>query len=193
MLARFASVAACALALTVASPAAAQAASRAFVDGPGDVWVSTASGATQVPDRDQGDILRTTFTHGQHQVVVRTAFAQLNRDGRILVFTRLRTNTGDVLELSLTATPDRWRGRTLLSTPRGADVECRRPVSHSIDYASNVAVVRLPGTCLDNPRTVQAKFGVATWNTARRVFVDNPINHGPTENLPPYTAPVRVG
>jgi len=43
------------------------------------------------------------------------------------------------------------------------------------------------------PPHVQAKFGVATWNKAQRVFTDNPVNHGPTDRLPPYTAPVRVG
>lgn len=188
MLARLASVAACALALTVLGASTAQAASRTFVDGPGDVWV----GNTQVPDRTQGDILRTTFTHSQHQVVVRTAFAELKREGHIMVFTRLRTNTGEVRELSLIATPNRWRGVTDLSTPRGVTVKCRRPISHTIDYAANVAVVRVPRVCLDNPRTVQAKFGVATWNKIRRAFVDNPINHGNTEHLPPYTAPVRV-
>ena len=189
MLARLASVAACALTLTVAAATTAQAASRSFVDGPGDVWV----GNTQVPDRDQGDILRTALSHAQHGVIVRTAFAELNREGHILVFTRLRTNTGDVFDLQLTATPNHRRGQTLLTTPRRDNVACRTPISHTIDYAANVAVVRVPRTCLGNPRTLQAKFGVATWNTARRVFTDNPINHGSTENLPPYTAPVRVG
>jgi len=187
MLVRLASIAACALALTVVSPATAQAASRTFVDGPGDVW----AGAVKVPDRDQGDILRTTFTHSQRQVVVRTAFADLRRQGRILVFTRLRTNTGQVRKLSVTATRNQWRGQAMLLTRRGAPVRCR--ISHTIDYAANVVVVRLPRTCLDNPRTVEAKFGVATWNKAQRVFTDNPINHGSTDNLPPYTDPVRVG
>jgi hypothetical protein len=192
MLVRLAGVVACALALAVVSPATAQAASRTFVDGPGDVWTGDEAQASQVPDRDQGDILRTAFTHGQHRVVVRTAFSELNREGRILVFTRLRTNSGDVVELTLTAARHHWRGRTSLSTPRGVPVECPGRVSHSIDYAANVAVVRVPRACLGNPRTVQARFGVATW-TGRRAFVDNPVNHGPTNNLPPYTAPVRVG
>ncbi len=189
MFARLAGVAACALALTVVGATSAQAASRTFADGPGDVW----AGNTQVPDRTQGDILRTTFTHGQHQVVVRTAFADLKREGRILIFTRLRTNTGAVRELSLTASRNHWRGQASLSTRRGAPVECTAKISHSFDYDTDVAVVRVPRICLDNPRTVQARFGVATWDAAQRVFTDNPINHGATRNLPPYTAPVRVG
>jgi hypothetical protein len=192
MLARLVSVAACALALTVAGATSAQAASQTFVDGPGDVWV----GRTQATNHDHGDILRTTFTHTRGQVIVRTAFAELNRDGQILVFTRLRTNTGNVRDLSLTASAraaGRWRGQALLTTTRGVPVECPRRVTHTIDYATNVAVVRVPRICLDNPRTVQARFGVATWNRIRRVFTDNPINHGSTENLPAYTAPVRVG
>jgi hypothetical protein len=194
MLSRLAGLAACALALTLAAPAAAHAAALSLVDGPGDVW--TLAGEPQrVPNHDQGDILRMTFTHSQRQVVVRSTFAELKREGRqLFVFAQLRTNTGQVRELSLTATPrqatNRWRGTVELTTPRGTVVDCA--ISHRIDYATNVAVVRLARTCLNNPRTVQAKFGVATF-AARRAFADNPINHGPTNRLPRYTAPVRRG
>lgn len=195
MLPRLASAAACVLALTLAAPTAAHAASRTFSDGPGDVWDVSQAEPSQVPGREQGDIMRTTFTHGQRQVIVRTTFAELERVGRrILIFTLLRTNTREVRELSLVATrrpaTNRWRGKTLLATRSGRTIDCR--IRHSIDYANNVAVVRVPRTCLDDPRRVQAKFGVATF-AGGRAFTDNPMNHGPTVNLPPYTALLRRG
>jgi predicted nicotinamide N-methyase len=189
MLPRLASAVACAVLLTLVAPTAAHAASRTFVDGAGDVW-ELQDQPSPVPDRDQGDIARTTLTHGAHRVVVRTRFVELNRVGRIFIFTQLRTNTGQVRGLSLTARPNHYRGRAVLETRRGTTVKCA--IGRRIDYARNVATVSVPRRCLDNPRTVQAKFGVATF-MGQRAFADNPINDGPTNRLPPYTAPVRHG
>jgi hypothetical protein len=191
MLRRLAIIAACATALALVGAASAQAATRSFVDGPGDVWTLAESPNTQRPNREQGDILRTTFTHAQRAVVIRTRFAELNREGQsVYVYTRIRTNTGLVRGVALEAGPrqqtNRWRGRIFLDQA----VDCQ--IAHRIDYAANLAVVRIPRTCLNNPRRVQARFGVAT-TTARHTFADNPINHGPTDTLPPYTALVRRG
>lgn len=191
MLARLTSVAACALALTVVGATSAQAATRTFHDGPGDVWTLGQTPNTRVPDRDQGDILRTTLQHRRQQIVVRTRFAELNREGRrIFIFTQLRTNTGKVSAVELTARPSRWAGRINFERRDGRAVECR--ITHDINYTTNVAVVRIPRSCIDDPRTIQAKFGVAT-TAAGQLFADNPMNHRDTEDLPPYTAPVRVG
>jgi predicted nicotinamide N-methyase len=189
MMPRLASAFACAVLLTLVSPTAAHAASRTFDDGAGDVW-ELAQNPAAVPDRDQGDITRTTFTHGAHRVIVRTSFVELNRVGRILIFSQLRTNTGQVRGLSLTARPNHYRGQAVLENRRGTNVKCA--VAGSFDYARNVATVSVPRRCLDNPRTVQARFGVATF-MGQRGFADNPINDGPTNRLPPYTAPVRRG
>lgn len=191
MLRRLASVVACAFALTVLGSANAQAATRAFVDGPGDVWTVGQSPNARIPNRDQGDILRTTLRHEQQQIVVRHKFAELKREGRrIVVFTRLRTNTGTVMTVRITARRQNWEGRIAFERRDGEIVPCR--VAANIDYATNVAVVRVARRCIDNPRTVQAKVGVAT-TAGQHTFADNPINHGPTQNLPRYTAPVRVG
>lgn len=196
MLHRIASTAAgCALAFSVAGATTAQAASHTFVDGPGDLWRIGISSATRAPDRSQGDILRTVFAHRQHQVVIRHRFAQLSREGRaILIFAQMRTNTGLVRGVSLFAGPrranNRWRGEATLERRGGANVACA--VTHDINYATNIAVVRVPRTCLDNPRTIQARMVVSTI-AGRRSFTDNPTNHGPTRNLPPYTAKLRRG
>lgn len=189
MFGRLASLVCGTLALILLSCVNAQAVTRSFVDSRGDVWTLGDTPNRRVPDRDQGDILRTTLRHGVQQILVRTRFAELNREGRrIVVYTRLRTNTGLVRGLSLSAGPDRWSGRTNLEP--GPIGDCK--ISHTLNYATNTAIVRLPRTCLDNPRTVQARFGVATV-AAGQTFADNPVNGRDTESLPPYTAPVRVG
>jgi len=141
MLPRLASAVACAVLLTLVAPTAAHAASRTFVDGAGDVW-ELQDQPSPVPDRDQGDIARTTFTHGAHRVVVRTRFVELNRVGRIFIFTQLRTNTGQVRGLSLSARPSHYRGRAVLETRRGATLKCA--IGRRIDYARNVATVSVP-------------------------------------------------
>jgi hypothetical protein len=195
MLRRLAITAACVTALALVGAASAQAATRSFIDGPGDVWTLDESPNTRQPNRDQGDILRTTFTHAQRAVVVRTRFAELNREGQhIIAVTRLRTNTGLVRDVELHSSrrpgTNRWRGKTILRRPDDKIEPC--PIAHRIDYAANLAVVRVPRTCLNNPRTVQAKF-VAGTIAALRAFVDNPFNHGPSERIPHFTAPVRRG
>jgi hypothetical protein len=195
MLRRLAIATTCAIALTLTSPAAAQGATRAFVDGRGDVWTLGETPNTRKPARAQADILRTTLTHAQRAVVVRTTFAELDREGqRIFVFIRLRTDSGLVRDVSMEATPrprtNRWRGTTTLERRDDSVVDCA--TAHRLDYTANLAILRIPRTCLANPHTVQARFGVATL-TAQHTFADNPINHGSTDNLPPYTPPVRHG
>lgn len=196
MLARLAAVAACTLTLTFGSTATAQAASLTLIDGPGDVWAFGGPGVnvrpSRVPAHEQGDILRTTFTHGRHAVVVRARFADLARRGAHVIFsTRLRTDTG--LRRTLLVSAGRhlhWHARTILSTLDGQHVDCA--VTHSIDFAKNVAVFRVPRICLENPRTVEAAFVVVT-GTANHRFLDNPITHRLPRGLPPFTAPIPHG
>jgi hypothetical protein len=194
MIRRIASILACALALTLLASATAQAATRSFRDGRGDVWTMGQNPNTRVPDRDQGDITRVTLQHRQHRIIIRTRFVELDREGQgINIYTRLRTNTGKVRHVYLTAGPQRWAGRTIIEGPHNKAVECT--IAHHIDYATNTAVERIPRTCIDNPRTVRAKFGVATAQ-AGQGFADNPINQRDTDiptKLPHYTAPIRVG
>jgi hypothetical protein len=196
MLRRLATAAACALALILACPALAQADTRGFLDRRGDVWrMSNEAGKhTRVPDRRQGDIRRTFFTHTDNQFIIRSKFAQLNRTGNlILLEARLKTNTGVVRRVVLTASPrqgtNQWRGITEVTRRNGiTKVDCE--TRHRINYTRNVAIVRVPRTCLDNPRSVRATQGVATFQGAA-VFTDNPKNGRATVHLPPFTAPIR--
>ena len=180
--------------IAVGLPASAHAATRALTDGTGDVWTTAVAKPTRVPDRQQADIVRFVLRHSQRAVVIRTTFAELNRQGTgTLAITQRRTNTGQVFGLGLDASPakstNRWRGKADLDR-NGRPIDCA--VTHSIDYAANIATVRVPRTCLNNPRTVQATMAVLA-GTRSDIFADNPITHGPTEDLLRYTARVRHG
>jgi len=192
MLRRLATAAACALALTLASPLAAHADSLTLVDGAGDVWWHSA-GPERRPEHRRGDILRLTVGHNRHAVVLRSRFARLDRNGsRIVVASRLRTDRGTIRWVRLHAGPGgaTWRGRTwFLRADNHTRIDCA--TRHHVDYAHDVAVVRIPRACLDNPRSVRAAFGVATIRPGG-FFADNPFNHGPTGHLPDYTAAIRA-
>lgn len=126
----------------------------------------------------QGDIAHLTLQHRQHQIVIRTRFVQLNREGRYIeIFTQLRTNTGKVNSLALRARPNRWAGRTTFDRNDGKAVECN--VTHHINYATNIAVVELPRTCVDNPphRAGQDRRGHHRRRADLRRQPDQPPRH----------------
>jgi hypothetical protein len=193
MLRRLATTAACAIALTIASPVAAHAESVTFTDQRGDVWAHFRD-AKRAPNHARGDILRAVIAHDQRQVVIRTKFVRLDRRGsRFVVAARLRTNSGMNRTVRLQAGPGQatWQGATHLY--RGDNVtrvDCAP--THHIDYATDVAVIRVPRTCLGSPRWVRATMGAASIKP-RGFFADNPVNSGRTEHLPAYTAPIRHG
>lgn len=204
MLRKLAGVIACALALTLGAATTAQAATLTLIDGPGDVWEGAGPRDPinfkphRVPEREQGDILRTTITHAQRQLEIRTRFAELARKGRTIeLFAWLRTDTGLLRKLSLRAgVVSDWRVTTTFIDRQGDHFDCA--ISHRLDYATNVADIRLPRSCLDNPRTLQVSFLVHTGSTLNP-FWDNPHNHhlpkscGDCEFRPPYSAHIPVG
>jgi hypothetical protein len=196
MFRRLAILSACAVALTLIIPAAANADSRTLIDARGDVWAMDTPDVgqnTQAPERQHGDILRTVFAHNSRQVVMRTKFAQLDRVGSMSIMAiKLRTNTGAVRRIALLAGPGspethRWRG---IVTRRNAAIpmEC---ATHRIDYAADVAEVRIPRSCLGDPRWVQGSLGAGTLTKNGTFFGDNPVNEGPTVHLPRYTSRIR--
>jgi hypothetical protein len=193
MFRRLATAAACALVLLLSSAATAHADARTLIDGAGDVWWHTDEN-TRAPEHRRGDILRVTVGHTAQRVAIRTKFARLDRKGpRLVIASRLRTNSGLIRWVRLFAGPGRstWAGNTqLYRRDNTTPVSCA--VTHQVDYSDDVAVIRIPRSCLDDPRWVQAALGVATLNRSG-YFADNPFNHGPTVFLPDYTRRIRRG
>jgi hypothetical protein len=197
MLRRLAVTVACALALTLALPVAAHAGARTYRDGTGDVWAldTPEDGRhTRAAERRHGDIVRTAFLHQQRQVVIRTRFAELGRHaGRYVVAIRLRTDAHLVRWVRLHAGPGEstWRGRTqTYQRDNGTPVDCA--TTHRVDYTGNTVVVRVPRTCLGEPRWVQGTMGMATFSRGG-VFADNPVDDGPTAHLRGYSPRIRRG
>ena len=161
MLRKLVSTAVVAVALTIAVPAMAQAAALTLVDGAGDMWEWSADTETRAPRQHRTDINRVTLHHTTGAIQVRSDFAELQRAGSFSVlWVRLRTNTGmfRVASLSLGSASTRgWRGDVRLTNRNADPVKCR--VDHSVDYAANVAHMRIPRSCLNDPRWVQVRVG----------------------------------
>jgi len=165
-----------ATALTLVVPMTAQAATLKLVDERGDVHRMAQDGSfVLAPGERRADILSTRIQHTDRAVVVRTRLLDLRREGRSLgMAMRIRTNAGTYREVQLEASRRiGWRGQVSMNSRRRA-VECR--TTHSIDYAADVLTLRIPSSCLDNPRWVQLTQ-VSLFIGGRQFLVDNPHNN----------------
>jgi hypothetical protein len=164
------------LTLTIGVPVAAQGAVVNIVDARGDVRRMDANGHWVKADGEQrADILRTRIQHTDHALLVRTKLDRLAREGRrVAMAMRIRTNdgTGRIVQLEAGRRIG-WRGQTMIDNRRGSAVQCR--TSHAIDYANDVMMVRIPSSCLGNPRWVQATL-VTVFLGGRTFLADNPHN-----------------
>jgi hypothetical protein len=136
--------------------------SLTLIDERGDMWVVGPEEGPPVaaPRQRRGDIRRTIIRHGAHAVTVRTRFSELSRkpQGHFLVVV-LRTNTGVLRDVYIVAgqfsRPPDWRGYVVVERRNGRPVDCA--AAHNINYTTNVMRLRVPRSCLQDPRWVQAK------------------------------------
>lgn len=180
------------LTLTIGVPVAAQGAVVKIVDERGDVRRIDANGRWVLAEGERrADILSTRIMHTDRALVVTTTVDRLAREGRQLgMVMRIRTNDGIGRFVQLEAGRRiGWRGETIIGNRRGAEVQCR--TSHTIDYANDVMVVRIPSSCLGSPRWVQATL-VTVFFGGRTFLADNP--HSSTMRLKGvWTSRIRRG
>lgn len=180
-----------AVTLTLGAPITAQAATLNLVDGRGDVHRLADDGSFVVAEGERrADILRTRLQHTNRAVVVRTKLLRLGREGTDLAMAmRIRTNDGTYREVQLEAGRRiGWRGQVSMNRRRGATVECG--TAHNINYATDVMAVRIPRSCLNNPRWVQMTL-VSVFVGGRQVLADNPHNNRMRLNI--WTSRIRRG
>jgi hypothetical protein len=175
---------------TLAMPVAAQGATLNLVDARGDVYRDVAKGAPKpAPGERSADIVRTKIVHAQRAVVVRTQLVRLNREGTALGMSmRVRTNEGLYREVDVFALRPRWRGGVDVMKRNGSSAECT--TAHRFNYARDYIAVRIPRSCLGDPRWVQAT--VMSFSAARQRFLlDNP--HNDTARLNVWSSRIRRG
>ena len=138
----------------------------------------------------RADILRTRIQHTDRALVVRTKLLRLRREGANLAMAmRMRTNDGIYREVQLEAGRRiGWRGQVSMQNRRGANVQCR--TGRNINYATDVMALRIPRSCLSNPRWVQMTL-VSVFVGGRQFLADNPHNNAMRING--WTARIRRG
>ena len=179
-----------AVTLTLVAPMTAQAATLTLVDERGDVHRVANDGSFVLAEGERrADILRTGIQHTDRALVVRTKLLRLLREGRsVAMAMRIRTNDGTYREVQLEAGRRiGWRGRVSMNGRRAA-VECR--TGHNINYATDVMALRIPRSCLGNPRWVQMTL-VSVFVGGRQFLADNPHNNAMRING--WTARIRRG
>jgi hypothetical protein len=176
--------------LILGAPLTAQAASLNLVDERGDVHRATDNGFVLAPGERRADILNTRIQHTDRALMIRTKLLDLRREGSQLAMAmRVRTNSGAYREVQLVAGRRAgWGGEASMNTRRGGVVECR--IAHRINYATDVMAMRIPSSCLDNPRWVQMTL-FSVFVGGRQFLADNPHNN--TMRINGWTARIRRG
>jgi len=191
MLRRLVASQSAAVALTLAAPAVAQAGTFTLADARGDAHRVGSDGNFVLAEGERrADILRTRIQHTDRAVVVLTKLLRLRREGgRVGVVMRLRTNDGTYREAQLQASQRIGRrGEVSLLTRRGALVDCA--TTHNVNYATDVMTVRIPRSCLNDPRWVQITL-LSLFDNGRQFLADNPHNERMRLNV--WTPRIRRG
>lgn len=157
-----------ALALLAGAGVSAASAHRlAIADPTGDVWqynsLDPSTSPTPAPDQTNGDITATKIRYAK-PLTLRIKMEELKRTGQnglVVMGSDIRTSAKKGFSVALFGTYGHWRGHSELDhASTGRRVKCH--VTGSFDYIDNLAVVKIPGSCLGNPRWVRLRPGVET-------------------------------
>jgi len=151
---------------------AAQAKSLTWTDGSGDMWrlSEDLDEWTPAPEQSNGDVTKVRVAHRAHAVLVRQVFVVLARTGtQHDLVGRIRTNTGLTRQFEIQAEKGFWDGELMLTTVSGRHVRC--DATHTLDYFTDSATLRVPRSCLDDPRWIQVKLANAHFG--KEVWADN--------------------
>jgi hypothetical protein len=187
-------VAAAAVAVA-AVPTAAVADGSSHTDAPGDVQsvavdangIPTDTTLTAEPTATNGDITSVHAANGARKVKVVFHFADLRPAGDGEAFSVLiATPTRERLAI-VAAQPGHWGGKAILANVHGKKVRCT--VGHKISYDRRKVVVKVPRSCLGQPKVI--KVGARSFIAdGTKLFFDDAYSvAGP---LSPYSLSPRI-
>jgi hypothetical protein len=156
-----------AVAVVVALPVAASAASLTIDDATGDTYVTKYDESTDTASYEPAgsqanvDLDRVRVKHTAAKVRATATYADLKRtsDTAIMYLLRLRTNEGLKRDLMVETFMSGKKGSVMFSKPNGNEAKCPG-LDHAIDYSADTITVTVPRRCLSAPRFVEA-FTVA--------------------------------
>lgn len=151
-----------------------------FSDSTGDVtWFSTGTNLVSDPSRDIGDVTRTVLANRDKNVTAKITFAELKKVARssLRMSLKIRTNESLSRVIMVTAKDGVWAGKTKITTSAGTPVTC--DVSTTIRYDTKKITVRVPRSCLSNPKWVQIKASVQTVAPDETRYLDDALCGAP--------------
>jgi hypothetical protein len=109
------------------------------------------------PNQHRNDIRRTKIRHGLYAITIRAKFVELSRKPEFYILAvGLRTSAGVRRDLDIFVDGSDWQGSADLRRPNGSLVKCA--ASHRINYTREVIRLRVPRSCLKDPRWVQTNL-----------------------------------
>jgi len=182
---RAAAVATAAAGLLLAPVGAANAKTLRHQDARAEVtritYDDTSDSAAPAPHKFDGDITSARFAHysGVSAVI---HFKELKRVGdERSAYLKITTNEGLHRDVFLSARSGHWAGTTEMDKPNGDRVKCKG-MTHKIDYKTNIMTIRVPRSCLSNPRWVKLGFAFAVDTRSdgnETVTVDDALRNRP--------------
>lgn len=156
-------------------------------DASGDVIKADQTGEVIDPERADGDIIRTTITHGTGNVKIKIAYRELAKVGRGFIFVAVKSNKGRSAyrNFTITTAPNKYYGTVRVENANGKKATCR--TTHTVDYAANTALLVIPRRCLGSPRWVRVAVGTVTaQNSLQLAYVDDARGNGTAGENDPF-------
>ena len=175
-------------------PTAALADGSSHTDATGDVQsvaVDTQGTPTGVvtaePTATNGDITSVHAANGARKVKVVLHFADLHQAGDAQAFSVLIATPKMARLAVVAAKPGHWDGKAILANVHGKKVRCS--VGHKISYAHRKVVVKVPRSCLGQPKVIKVGSRSFIGEGSKLFFDDAYAAAGP---LSPYSLSPRI-
>ena len=146
-------------------------------DGPGDVWkfdLKTEE-AVRLESFPRADVTRAVVAHRPAALIVRMRFVDLRRVGVQLYWVDIRTRF-NYFQAIVSSKPGNRRGKRSFEGDDGSK-SCEG-FTRKIDYIDDLVTMRIPRTCLVNPRWVRVGvYNQLSFNESGPNYWDSPFDH----------------
>lgn len=146
-------------------------------DGPGDVWRfdPQTEQSTRLKSFPLADVTQAAVTHGRDALMMRMRFVDIRRVGTQLYWTEIRTPAYH-FQAVVTSKPGNRQGSRYFQGDDGSK-SCQG-FTRRIDYRNNTVDLRVPRSCLHNPRWVRVGiYNEVYFKQSGPNYFDNPFNH----------------
>jgi hypothetical protein len=176
-------------------PTAALADGAGHTDAAGDVQSvaldaagkPTSAPAVAEPTATNGDITGVRAANGARKIKVVLHFADLHPAGDAAAFSVLIATPNMGRLAIVTTRPGHWDGQAFLANVHGTKVRCN--VGHRISYTQRKVVVKVPRSCLRQPKVIKVGARSFIGEGSKLFFDDAYAAAGP---LSPYSLSPKI-